>query len=114
MEYDLTKEFNKLVDAEDYLRFFAITYDPRVVHVNRLHILKKFALFKNEIDRANENQLLEERLFSYREAMRKAYETFLTSTAPAERLFKVFQQPPPGLVQITMSPALEPSAVNEP
>lgn len=97
---DLLKTIEKLVNAEDYLKFFEISYDPKVVHVNRLHILKKFALYKEEIDRIPGQQSAETRLVNYKSAMQKAYETFLKSTAPEERLFKVFQEPPPGLVQI--------------
>lgn len=104
MESDPAKEFERLINTEDYLEFFAIPYDPRVVHVNRLHILKKFALLKDEVDQLQAGHEVQARLALYKEAMRKAYETFLTSSAPEERLFKVFQQPHRGLMQITMSP----------
>jgi len=109
MEMDMERsveKFQTLVNAEDYLEFFGIAYDPQVVHVNRLHILKKFALHKGEIDRAQGDGEPLTRMAHYREAMQKAYETFLTSTAPEQRLFKVFQRPVPGLVQITMSPGI--------
>lgn len=100
---DLWNRFDTLVNAEDYLDFFEISYDPQVIHVNRLHVLKKFSLYKREIDAGfPETMDPEERFFRYREAMQRAYETFLTSTAPEQRLFKVFQQPPPGLVTIQM------------
>lgn len=99
---DLFKQFEKLVNAEDYLGFFGISYDPQVVHVNRLHILKKFALLREEIDRKKGHQNPEGLLSLYKEAMQRAYETFLASTAPEQRLFKVFQQPPPGLVMIKL------------
>lgn len=98
---DLLKKFEKLVNAEDYLDFFGIEYDQKVVQVNRLHILKKFALYKHEIDRSQVQPGSEARLIDYKSAMQKAYETFLRSTAPKERLFKVFQEPPAGLVQIS-------------
>jgi len=99
---DVWDPFDKLINAEDYLDFFKISYDPQVVHVNRLHILKKFSLFKKEIDREDPGMASELRWMLYRDAMVKAYEIFLTSTAPEQRLFKVFQQPPPGLVTIGM------------
>jgi nitrogenase-stabilizing/protective protein len=98
---DPLRQLTTLVNAEDYLDFFGIAYDPQVVHVNRLHILKKFGLLKGDIDRDHGQRPLEGRLSLYREAMQKAYEIFLTSGAPEQRLFKVFQQPPPGLIQIT-------------
>ncbi|MBI5406433.1 MAG: nitrogenase-stabilizing/protective protein NifW [Nitrospirae bacterium] len=100
---DLWGRFDKLVNAEDFLDFFEIPYDSWVVDVNRLHVLKKFSLYKQEIDREDSGMTSEERFARYREAMRKAYETFLTSTAPEQRLFKVFQQTPLGLVTIGIS-----------
>jgi nitrogenase-stabilizing/protective protein len=108
MEKDPLKGFERLVNAEDYLGFFNIAYDPQVVHVNRLHILKKFSLLKEEIDRMEGNREPQARLCLYKEAMQKAYETFLTSTAPQQRLFKVFQQLPPGLVMVKLDlPSLQ-------
>lgn len=92
--------FERLVDAEDFLEFFGIPYDPRVVHVNRLHILKKFALLKEEIDRRDGHEGPEARLRLWKAAMQRAYETFVASTAVKERLFRVFERSPHGLVTI--------------
>jgi nitrogenase-stabilizing/protective protein len=92
--------FERLVDAEDFLEFFGIPYDPRVVHVNRLHILKKFALLKEEVDRQSGPDDPETRCLRWKEAMQRAYETFLASTAVKERLFRVFERSPHGLVTI--------------
>ena len=36
-------KFKQLVDAEEYLDFFKISYQQEIVNVNRLHILKKFS-----------------------------------------------------------------------
>lgn len=86
-----------LVDAEDFLAFFGIPYDPRVVNVNRLHILKKFGLLREAVERESGGLPPEVRLARLKEAMQQAYETFVTSSAAEQRLFKVFQQPPPGV-----------------
>lgn len=92
--------FERLVDAEDFLEFFGIPYDPRVVHVNRLHILKKFALLKEEGERRSGPDDPGTRFLCWKGAMQRAYETFLASTAVEERLFKVFQRSPHGLETI--------------
>lgn len=94
------EKFERLVDAEDFLEFFSIPHDRQVVQVNRLHILKKFALMKEVIDQQYSHEDPACRLLLLREAMQQAYATFLTSTAAEQRLFKVFQQPQPGLVVI--------------
>jgi nitrogenase-stabilizing/protective protein len=44
------EEFNQLTNAEDFFQFLALPYDPKVVNVNRLHILQKFSQLKAEID----------------------------------------------------------------
>ena len=39
---ELDEELGELSSAEDFLDFFAVAFDPAVVHVNRLHILQRF------------------------------------------------------------------------
>ncbi|MCS6960419.1 MAG: nitrogenase-stabilizing/protective protein NifW [Pseudanabaenaceae cyanobacterium SKYGB_i_bin29] len=93
------EEFNRLTDAEQYFEYLELPYDPRVVNVNRLHILRKFSLFKEEIDQQiNDPQ---ERLARYRSALQTAYEVFLTSSAPEQKLFKVFQEQAPHVVLLS-------------
>jgi nitrogenase-stabilizing/protective protein len=94
-------DFQQLVDAEDYFKFFDLTYNPQVVNVNRLHILQKFSQLVKEIDAnwTGENQ--EEKLALYQVALHNAYELFLTSTSLDEKLFKVFNQKPGNVVLLT-------------
>ena len=39
---ELTGELAKLSSAEEFLQFFAVPFDQKVVNVSRLHILKRF------------------------------------------------------------------------
>jgi hypothetical protein len=41
-DLSLDEVLEDLSSAEDILDYFGITYDPAVVHVNRLHILQRF------------------------------------------------------------------------
>ncbi|MCS7030647.1 MAG: nitrogenase-stabilizing/protective protein NifW [Gloeomargarita sp. SKYG116] len=93
------EQFQRLTDAEDYFHFFGLPYDPRVVNVYRLHILRKFGLLKETIDQQMTD--LQERLLRYRTALETAYQTFLTSSAQEQKLFKVFQQPAPHVVLLS-------------
>lgn len=101
---DWETEYRKLVDAEDYFRFFDIVYDPRVVSVNRLHILRKFGELCAAIDgewpiEASGAKKKE----AYRTALAAAYDTFLSRTAQDEKLFKVFRQDSSG-INVTFHP----------
>jgi nitrogenase-stabilizing/protective protein len=98
MTWDFAK-FKTLVDAEEYFDFFQLPYDPQVVNVNRLHILRKFSQSLKEIDATNPTE--EQKFEQYRLAFQKAYEVFLSSTAVDEKLFKVFQQKPANVVLLS-------------
>ena len=91
--------FAKLTDAEEYFHFFQLPYDPTLVSVNRLHILRKFSLLKREIDRQNTDP--QQILALYRSALESAYSVFLTSSSYEQKLFKVFQTPPPSVVLLS-------------
>jgi nitrogenase-stabilizing/protective protein len=81
----------QLSAAEEFFEFFALPFEPRVVQVYRLHILRHFAQELERIDRTSPGLAEPERLALYREALRRAHDVFVHSTAQEQRLFKVFQ-----------------------
>ncbi|BFM38349.1 nitrogenase-stabilizing/protective protein NifW [Synechocystis sp. LKSZ1] len=91
-------QFNQLKDAEDYFEFFAIPYDPHVVNINRLHILRKFSEL---VQLADETQDEATQLSTYRQALTQAYEVFTTSSGVEQKLFKVFQDKPHDVVMLS-------------
>lgn len=95
------EEFKQLVDAEEFLNFFNLPYDQEVVHVNRLHILKKFSQYMREIDHNSADISSEDRLNKYAEAMQKAYQVFIESTPQEQKLFKVFNDKQKNVVKLT-------------
>jgi nitrogenase-stabilizing/protective protein len=94
-------QFNQLVDAEEYFQFFKLPYDPQIVNVNRLHILKKFSQYMKEIDAKSPQLSDEEKLNQYSTALASAYQVFLTSTSLEQKLFKVFHDKPQNVVLLT-------------
>ncbi|MEL6334733.1 MAG: nitrogenase-stabilizing/protective protein NifW, partial [Cyanobacteria bacterium J06626_26] len=82
----------------DYFEFFGLTYDPNVVNVNRLHILRKFAQLVQDEDKS---QPEEKTLNAYRRALQTAYDLFLTSSSVEQKLFKVFQDKPKNVVMLS-------------
>ena len=93
-------DFKKLSDAEDYLKFFDISYDQTFVNVNRLHILKQFSVLIGEVDKAFPDLSEEERLNKYNLALTEAYELFKTASPLKTKLFKVFQDAPSNVVLV--------------
>ena len=94
-------QFNQLSDAEEYFKFFQLSYDRQVVNVNRLHILKKFSGYIQQIDASSPVLSEEDKLNQCSEALQQAYEVFLTSTGVEEKLFKVFKKKPKNVVLLT-------------
>ncbi|SBW24764.1 MULTISPECIES: nitrogenase-stabilizing/protective protein NifW [Protofrankia] len=80
-------QFRRCGTAEDYFQALDVPFDPRVVAVNRLHILRHFSPAVARIDA--ENSSPEDRLAAYRAALVASYEAFTTATALDHRLFKV-------------------------
>lgn len=91
-------QFNQLKDAEEYFEFFSLPYDPQVVNINRLHILRKFSQLVQDIDRAQSEQ---QTLTDYRQALQTAYDLFLTSNSVEQKLFKVFKDKPQNVVMVS-------------
>jgi nitrogenase-stabilizing/protective protein len=94
-------DFNQLVNAEDYLEFFNLPYDPQFVNVNRLHILQKFSSFLKSVSEETSTLSEAETLERYRLGLEKAYQTFVTSSPQAEKLFKVFNDKPVNVVLLS-------------
>ena len=87
---DLITRLKQLSSAEEFLQFFGVGYDEHVVHVNRLHILKRFYQYLHKAQGLAElNEV--EKFSRYRELLSTAYQDFVHSSAAQEKVFKVFQ-----------------------
>lgn len=75
-------EFNEITDADEYLDFFDIEYDERLVYVKRFHIMKKFGEI---IDKAKEHDMGgdEKLLEYYKFALLSVYKNFENGYAPS-------------------------------
>ena len=76
-----------LSSAEDFLDYFGIAFDARIVQVNRLHILQRYHdyLAKQEAGTMPEYD-------AYRAWLLRAYEDFVGSSAQQEKVFAVFRK----------------------
>ena len=97
-------DLQDLESAEDFLEYFDIPYDEATVKVNRLHILQRFhdylaAQTPGESGDAGALRDL------YRGLLAQAYSDFVNSDAQTEKVFKVFQRPPPGVAYVPLDEA---------
>ncbi len=86
----LAEAMEDLVSAEDFLEFFAVPFDPAVVHVNRLHILQRFHDYLARQARDLPEDEAAQRDI-YRAWLARAYEDFVKSDSLTEKVFAVFQ-----------------------
>lgn len=93
-DLSLDECLEELVSAEDFLEFFAIPFEQKVVHVNRLHIMQRY---HNYLDKAGDLETLadEARAAVYRQLLARAYQDFVESDALTEKVFKVFHMHEP-------------------
>jgi len=84
------QKLKSLSSAEDFLNFFGVPYEQKVINVSRLHILKRFFQYIRQepsLKPADELQMFT----LYRGLLQRAYGDFVKSTPAQEKVFKVFQ-----------------------
>ena len=86
----LVDTMQKFSAAEEFFNFLGVDYDPQVVHVNRLHILKRFQQYIGR-DKVQEGLPAADELAAYKHRLELAYADFVKSDAVTEKVFKVFQ-----------------------
>jgi nitrogenase-stabilizing/protective protein len=86
----MEQELKELESAEEFLNYFGVTFDKRVVQVNRLHILQRFHdyLAASEVMSSAPADSLRD---ACRGLLMRAYQDFVESDAITERVFKVFR-----------------------
>jgi nitrogenase-stabilizing/protective protein len=98
---ELDLDLEDLSSAEDFLDYFEIEYEPKVVHVNRLHILQRFHDYLGQVDAMPEGE--DEKRKLYTDLLRGAYEDFVKSDAITEKVFKVFKMHEPQQTFVSLS-----------
>ena len=85
---DFLDDMEDLVSAEDFLEYFEIEFEQKVVHVNRLHILQRFHDYLTKADYTPEEEVALRA--HYKDKLQLAYQDFVNSDALTEKVFKVF------------------------
>lgn len=100
----LEEEMEELSSAEDFLEFFKIEFDAKVVHVNRLHIMQRYHDYlekaQDQLDEVGGDDEVAASI--YKSLLVRAYEDFVDSDALTEKVFKVFRmhEPQTGFVSV--------------
>lgn len=89
----LAEELSPLISAEDFLDFFAVAYDQKVVEVKRLHILQRFHDYVRRHTDDMPTSAAEQHTW-LRQWLVQAYENFVVSDALTEKVFRVFRDSP--------------------
>jgi len=76
--------------AEEFFAFLDLAYEPQVVQVNRLHILKRFHQYLRVTPELAEQDEAVQR-DTCRQLLARAHDDFVNSSAAQEKVFKVFQ-----------------------
>ncbi len=84
-------EMRELESAEDFFAFFGVACDPRVVRVNRLHILQRF---HDSLALADLPEDPARRFSIHAGLLAAAHQAFVESTPAKEKIFRVFQTVP--------------------
>ncbi len=91
MSCEILESLGALSSAEDFFVTLEIPFDPAVIHVNRLHILKRFNQYLRAANPKVDVLPPGEQREACRNLLLRAYGDFIRSTPATEKVFKVFQ-----------------------
>ena len=96
------QQIAKLSSAEDFFSFFRVAYDPLIVRVSRLHIMKRFGVYLSETVLPSDDEGIRA---IYQALLERAYSDFIRSTPIEERVFKVHRDAanPPAASLVTIA-----------
>ena len=99
-------DLEKLHAAEDFFTYLKVDFDPALVQVARLHILKRMGKYLAGKDFSGAS---EEAIFAgASETLALAYQDFVASRPIDQRVFKVLQEHDPSIPQTAAEPAPKP------
>lgn len=89
----ILEHLKTLSAAEDFFTVLDVPFEPQVLHVARLHILKRMGqyLSSTAFEGRGESEVRE----ACRDTLARAYDDFVRSSPLAERVFKVLKDRDP-------------------
>ncbi|MER8425756.1 nitrogenase stabilizing/protective protein NifW [Mesorhizobium sp. M1403] len=90
---DILARLKRLSAAEEFFAVLGVSYDPKVLNVSRLHIMKRVGQYLAEEDFSGlPDQVIAARV---RGTLERAYEDFAVSSPLTHRVFKVLKDHDP-------------------
>ncbi|CCV09332.1 Nitrogenase-stabilizing/protective protein nifW [Mesorhizobium metallidurans STM 2683] len=90
---DILTRLKGLSSAEEFFAVLGVSYDPKVLNVSRLHIMKRMGQYLAEEDFSGlPDQVIAARV---RAMLERAYEDFAVSSPLTHRVFKVLKDHDP-------------------
>lgn len=86
----ILQDMSQFSAAEEFFDYLGAFYEPAVMNVSRLHILKRFNQYLSKspaVDEGGEPALR----VQYRQLLEQSYLDFVSSSPIEEKVFKVFQ-----------------------
>ncbi|MBS97181.1 MAG: nitrogen fixation protein NifW [Oceanospirillaceae bacterium] len=101
-------DLEELSSAEEFLEFFEIEFDAKVVMVNRLHIMQRFHDYISKASDLPDVESDEAGLKAvYKSMLEHAYTDFVESDALTEKVFKVFHMHEPQTTFVPLEQLME-------
>jgi nitrogenase-stabilizing/protective protein len=82
------EQLSKLSSAEEFFTFLGVSYDPAILNVARLHILRRMG---DNLRKAEAEPDETKARAYFRLHLERAYQDFVSSSPIQERVFKVHQ-----------------------
>ncbi|WP_085032618.1 nitrogenase stabilizing/protective protein NifW [Ensifer aridi] len=90
---DIVARLKSLSAAEDFFETLGVSYEPKVLDVSRLHIMKRMGQYLAEEGISDHSARAA--VARARDALERAYADFATSSPLSRRVFRVLQQHDP-------------------
>ncbi|GEO81392.1 nitrogenase-stabilizing/protective protein NifW [Pararhodospirillum oryzae] len=88
---DLLSRLRHAASAEEFFTLLEVPYDPHVLAVNRLHVLKRYQMHLKAAPAPEDEAAL---IDWHRTCLAKAHADFEVGDARTYKVFRVFQQTP--------------------
>ena len=107
-QFNLDEDLDELSSAEDFLNYFGIEFDQKVVHINRLHIMQRYHDYLEKAAEALESAPNDEAATKiYQALLQRAYVDFVDSDAQTEKVLKIYKMQGPQSTFVSIDQLLE-------